>query len=45
LVKGQFYLHDTWEDCHAHVKGSSGAKFKKVKSYEEEQMLRKQWSK
>ena len=43
LVGGVLARHQTWTECEARVKGQSGAKFKKVSSPEEEEMILKQW--
>ena len=42
-VNGELKKHKTWGECEANVKGRSGAKFKKVKSKDEELAVLKSW--
>jgi ribonuclease HI len=42
-VGGQIYRDDSWAQCEARVKGTSGAKYKKVKSEAEEKEALKKW--
>ncbi len=42
-VKGQLVRHSTWPECEARVKGTSGARFKKVKSESELGEVLKSW--
>ncbi len=35
--------HSTWAECERHVKGQSNAKFKKVKSVDEERLVLQSW--
>lgn len=44
LVGGIVTVHKTWEDCREHVLGVSGAKYKKVRSPEEEMEIIKEFS-
>ncbi len=41
LVKGVIHVDKTWDACEKRVKGSQGAKYKKVFSAEEEQAVKK----
>lgn len=43
LLGGIVTRHKTWADCEKHVKGRSGAKFKKAKSAQEEQAILSGW--
>ena len=43
LLEGSLERHGTWKECEARVKGRSGAKFKKVRSEDEERAIRKAW--
>ena len=43
LVSGIVERHATWPQCQGRVHGVSGAKFKKVKSAEEERAVLKEW--
>lgn len=43
LKNGVLERHKTWTSCEQRVKGASGAKFKKVKSADEEQQVLKGW--
>ena len=42
-LEGRLERHPTWPQCQARVHGVSGARFKKVKSAEEEQAVLKLW--
>jgi len=42
-VKGQLVRHPTWSECEARVKGTSGARFKKVTSESELGEVLKSW--
>jgi len=44
IVANKVYADKTWAECEKHVKGKSGAKYKKVFSKEEEQDLIALWS-
>lgn len=43
LLDGKLERHGTWAECEARVKGRGGAKFKKVRSSEEERATREGW--
>lgn len=43
FVGGTLYRDETWGACEARVKGVSGAKYKKIKSSNEEEQILKQW--
>jgi ribonuclease HI len=43
LINNQVYRDATWAECEARVRGRSGAKYKKVKSKEEEAEVLKSW--
>lgn len=43
VVDGQPRRHVTWKDCEAHVKGRSGAKFKKAASADDEAAILAGW--
>lgn len=43
LVDGVVGRHATWAECEAHVKGRSGARFQKVRSYAEEAAVLEKW--
>jgi len=43
VVNGVPSRHSTWKECEAHVKGRSGAKFKKVTSEAEEKKTWESW--
>jgi len=43
LLDGRLERHSTWKECEARVKGRSGAKFKKVRSPEEERAALATW--
>lgn len=43
LLEGRLERHATWKECEARVKGRSGAKFKKVRSSDEEQATLEGW--
>ena len=43
LVNGKLTEHKNWSECEAHVKGRSGAKFKKFSSREEADEILKSW--
>lgn len=45
LVKGVVQTHPTWSECEARVKGVPKARFKKVFSKQEEDLLIEQWKK
>ncbi len=42
-VDGRLERHGAWKDCEARVKGRGGAKFKKVRSPEEERATLSSW--
>ena len=42
-VNGILRVHKSWAECEAHVKGRSGAKFKKAMSAEDERIIAKSW--
>lgn len=44
LVGGKFVASKTWAECEKRVKGTKGAKFKKVFSKTEEESVRKEWT-
>jgi ribonuclease HI len=43
LVNGKLIRHETWSECEARVKGTSGAKFKKAMSLADEREIKKGW--
>lgn len=43
LVDGRLERHDVWKDCEARVKGRGGARFKKVRTAQEERAVLKSW--
>ncbi len=43
LVKGKLYKDVTWSDCEKRVKGTSGVKFKKSVSADDERAIMKAW--
>ena len=43
LVDGRLERHSVWKDCEARVKGRGGAKYKKVRSPEEERDVLSSW--
>ncbi|MEK7383941.1 MAG: ribonuclease HI [Elusimicrobiota bacterium] len=43
LLEGRLEKHSTWKECEARVKGRSGAKFKKVRSPQEEKSVLEGW--
>ena len=43
LLDGRLERHATWAQCEARVKGRSGARFKKVKSPDEESETLRGW--
>jgi ribonuclease HI len=43
VVDGVLKRHATWSDCERHVKGRSGAKFKKTVSADDERAVLRQW--
>jgi ribonuclease HI len=43
LLDGALARHATWKECESRVKGRSGARFKKVKSAEEESATLRDW--
>ncbi len=43
LVNGIFHADKTWAECEKRVKGTKGAKYKKVYSSEEEKSVEKEW--
>ena len=43
LLEGRLEKHTTWKDCSARVKGRSGAKFKKIRSIQEEKSVLEDW--
>ena len=43
LLDGKLERHATWKDCESRVKGRSGARFKKVKSADEERETLSGW--
>ncbi|MDX6769374.1 MAG: ribonuclease HI [Elusimicrobiota bacterium] len=43
LVDGRLERHAAWKDCEARVKGRGGARFKKVRSPEEERAVLSAW--
>src|SRR5690606_22096702 len=45
MVDGVIQTHATWEACEARVKGSSGARFKRADSEEDEQAIISEWKK
>jgi ribonuclease HI len=42
-VNGVLRIHKSWSECEAHVKGRSGAKFKKATSAEDERNIARSW--
>ncbi len=45
FVNGKVYIDKTWAECEKRVKGTKGAKYKKVYSLEEEKLAREEWLK
>jgi ribonuclease HI len=43
FVDGKFTRHENWDDCKKTIHGQSGARYKKVKNIQEEELLKKQW--
>ncbi|OGR46178.1 MAG: ribonuclease HI [Elusimicrobia bacterium GWA2_66_18] len=43
LLEGRLEKHATWDECSARVKGRSGARFKKVRSHQEEKSVLEDW--
>ncbi|MEO5668591.1 MAG: viroplasmin family protein [Bdellovibrionota bacterium] len=43
LIKGELIRHSTWPECEARVKGTSGARYKKIKSESELSDVLKSW--
>lgn len=43
LLEGQVAKHSTWDDCHQRVHGVSGARYKKVHSVGEAQLVLQSW--
>ncbi len=44
FVNGTFHADKTWTECEKRVKGTKGAKYKKVYSFEEEVRAREEWT-
>lgn len=44
-VAGKLQIHPTWAECEKVVKGKSGAKFKKATSPEDEELIKKEFTK
>lgn len=44
MINNMIETHATWSECQARVKGKSGARFKKVLSKEEQDMLIEHWT-
>lgn len=43
LIHGKVYRDETWPQCQGRVQGAPGARYKKVKSSSEEELILKQW--